>query len=142
VSCKRPLATLAVTIENLAVMIATGEAPPNSYSRAQSSLAQVRRQIMTHCSDPDFSLDIAAKNLRTPARSLQKHLQICGTSFSTLLIQTRLEQARQMLTVHFGGPGIEDICYRCGFNDLSTFYRSFKAYYGIAPGAYKNRIMQ
>jgi AraC family transcriptional regulator, positive regulator of tynA and feaB len=136
------IATLAATIENLAVMIATGEAPPNSYSRAQNSLAQVRRQIMAHCTDPDFSLDVAAKNLRTPARSLQKHLQICGTSFSTLLIQTRLEQARQMLSMHLGGPGIEDICYRCGFNDLSTFYRSFKAYYGIAPGAYKNRIMQ
>jgi AraC-like DNA-binding protein len=36
---------------------------------------------------------------------------------------------------------IEEIAYACGFNDLSTFYRSFKTRYGTKPSSIRQESL-
>lgn len=47
----------------------------------------------------------------------------------------RLERAAELLLVHDGR--ISDICYDCGFSEISSFSRSFQTHYGISPSEYR-----
>lgn len=56
------------------------------------------------------------------------------------IITYRIEAACEMLS---GGSGnITDICYSCGFNDLSYFIHIFKKHKGISPKAYAKLFRQ
>lgn len=59
-----------------------------------------------------------------------------GISIGGALRRQRLMAAYRMLLEH---PGLStsEICYRCGFNDLSYFYRCFRAEFGCVPGRMK-----
>jgi AraC-like DNA-binding protein len=134
------LASAIAAIESLVSVIASGEAPDANSSRAHSTLHNVRRIISARFGDHEFSLDEVADQLRMPRRSLQKHLQLCGYNFSAMLLEARLAQAHLMLIRSGENACIEEICFRCGFNELSTFYRAFKSHFGIPPGALRNRL--
>lgn len=61
-------------------------------------------------------------------------------TFREFLIHTRINQAKRML--------IEDkvattdlICFECGFNNLSNFYRHFKTITGLTPIEYKKKYL-
>lgn len=58
---------------------------------------------------------------------------ITGTSFKNYLNRVRIEKATQMLEA---GQSVTLAGCRCGFGDLSTFYRNFKKYMGISPREY------
>ncbi|MDQ8006062.1 MAG: AraC family transcriptional regulator [Pedobacter sp.] len=61
-------------------------------------------------------------------------------TFHEFLIHTRINQAKKML--------IEDklsttdlVCYECGFNHLSNFYRHFRNITGLTPAEYKRKYL-
>lgn len=58
---------------------------------------------------------------------------ITGTSFKNYLNRIRVEKAAQMLEA---GQSVTMAGSRCGFGDLSTFYRNFKKYIGMSPREY------
>ncbi len=58
---------------------------------------------------------------------------ITGTSFKDYLNRCRIEKAMAYLQE---GEKVSYAGFRCGYNDLSTFYRNFKKYKGISPNAY------
>lgn len=61
--------------------------------------------------------------------------QVTGQTFSDYLITFRLESASRMLVdSHLA---IADICYDCGFNNLSNFNRIFKKYKKCSPKEYR-----
>lgn len=55
---------------------------------------------------------------------------ITGTSFKEYLNRFRIEKAAELLEE---GAKVSSVGIRCGYNDLSTFYRNFKKYKGISP---------
>jgi AraC-like DNA-binding protein len=57
-----------------------------------------------------------------------------GCSIGEAVRNQRLGVARQLI-IHDHSLTISEICYACGFNDLSYFYRLFKAAYACHPGA-------
>ena len=65
-------------------------------------------------------------------RVFQKNLNISPTAF---LANIRLEEAAMRL-IYTDEP-IIDIANNVGFNNLSYFYRRFKAWYGISPRKYR-----
>ena len=58
-----------------------------------------------------------------------------GISFSEYLCEKRLRYASILLSEH--KYNVTDVCYRCGYGNLSHFLRSFKKKYGITPKAYQ-----
>ena len=105
-------------------------------------VAGVRRLIAARMNDPRFSLDEAARSLKMSRRAVQKQLQTAHASFSAMLLEARLDLARTMLLQSDGRVCIEEICYRCGFGELSTFYRAFKSRFGVPPATYRNQLLE
>lgn len=61
--------------------------------------------------------------------------QITGQTFFDYLIAVRLEHASRLLVD--SGDSIADICYKCGFNNLSNFNRIFKKNKHHPPKIYR-----
>ena len=57
-----------------------------------------------------------------------------GVSFYRCVTQRRLIAAKDLIAQ---GASLETVCEKVGFNDYSSFYRSFKREYGISPRQYR-----
>lgn len=60
--------------------------------------------------------------------------EITGQTPFEYLLAYRVEAACEMLLE--GSENVTDVCYKCGFNDLSYFINVFKKHMGISPKAY------
>lgn len=97
-------------------------------ARAQSVLAEIDRRF----ADPDFARTQAAAALGLSLRSLHIAMEPTGFTFSDHLTRRRLAEARRRLSAE-SRRSVLEIALACGFNDLSTFYRSFRPTFGGAP---------
>ena len=77
----------------------------------------------------------AARVFGVTERHVQKLLAGAGFTFGETLAALRLQAAAQALAA--GGGSVADIAYDCGFSDLSTFHRAFKARFSETPAAYR-----
>lgn len=96
-------------------------------------IARVLDYINAHYGEP-LSLDALS------ARFFVGKYHLChafkaavGTSVYRYVMQKRLLIARQML---LDGTSPTEACRPCGFADYSSFFRAFKAQYGISPSAF------
>jgi AraC-like DNA-binding protein len=108
-----------------------------------SNFYRICQAIETQLGDGDLTLQQVACQQHVSARYIQKLFQQANLSFSQYLRQRRLEHCRADLTsrVH-RNLSISEICFRWGFNDAAHFSRSFRADYGIAPRAYRQKRLE
>lgn len=97
-------------------------------------ITEIRKQIARGFHIPGLKPGIVGKQLGVSARSIQHALSQHGSTFSEELMTVRLEAAFGLLKSGASGP-IADLAFKCGFSDLSTFYRAFRARYGKTPNA-------
>lgn len=97
-------------------------------------ITDIRKQIARSYRLPDLTSGAVGKQLGMSARSVQHILSQHGSTFTEELTTKRLEAAFGLLRSGAAGP-IADIAFKCGFSDLSTFYRAFRARYGKTPNA-------
>lgn len=91
-------------------------------------------EIAKRFSDPAFSPDAAAREVGISVRYLRFLLEDMGTTFTDLVIERRLDHARQSLSdPALAGKRITDIAYDAGFSDLSYFNRAFRRRFGATP---------
>lgn len=67
-------------------------------------------------------------------RVLQKHLK---QTLTETIIKARLQYANQQLIMT--NSSIKSICFDCGFDSISYFYRLFKKYTGQTPVEYRKK---
>lgn len=110
-----------------------------AHARQAARYQAIRNRIRRDFTRPDLSAFAISQALGLSERTVQQVLTQQGTSFSRLLGDARAEKACDMLSdpAHRDTPVIT-IAFACGFNDLSTFYRAFKARYDEAPGAFRS----
>jgi AraC-like DNA-binding protein len=58
---------------------------------------------------------------------------VTGMPFKRYLSQVRLTEAKKLITET--RMSIREVCYGVGYQDLSSFYRAYRAYHGVAPTA-------
>lgn len=75
-------------------------------------------------------LEEVASALHVSERTLKRRLNQSGTTFSTLLEQAKVEQARRLL---LGPLTIEQIAERLGYSDAPNFTRAFRRWTGQTP---------
>ncbi len=92
------------------------------------------RQIARRAFEPDFDLDGLATDMGVSRRTVQRLFERNGDTFSGRVLALRLDRAWARLKDEKSGASIADVAYDCGFNDLSHFYRVFRAQFGQAPG--------
>lgn len=81
--------------------------------------------------------EVVAQRLHLSQRTLQRRLQEEGTSFQSLLDDTRRELAEQYLTQP--AMTLLEIAYLLGFADPSNFFRAFRRWFDTTPGEYRAR---
>jgi AraC-like DNA-binding protein len=54
-----------------------------------------------------------------------------GKTYFTYLNEMRIEEASRLLKE--GGMSVSDVCFACGFNDISYFSRTFRRIKGYPP---------
>lgn len=91
----------------------------------------------------EFSGDITLKALSQKLNVSHQHLSACfkkytGLSFSEYLCDIRLRHARSLL--QSTTDTVTEICYTCGYRNLSHFLRSFKRKYGETPKEYRKSL--
>lgn len=103
--------------------------------RAEQALDYVEMFIREHYKE-DISLEeLASQVSMHPNYLCRLYRSRRGISIFHQLRQIRLEQAAELLKN--GDANITEICFECGFNNLSYFYRAFQGKYGLNPGDYK-----
>lgn len=93
-----------------------------------------------HTINEHFFENINLKTVAETEHITPQHLSFLfskymGISFSEYLCEKRLSYAASLLSEH--KYNVTDVCYRCGYGNLSHFLRSFKKKYGITPKSYQ-----
>ena len=102
--------------------------------RQLSPLVQKALQYIADHIGEDISLDsIAGACYISKYHLSHAFSREVGISVYRYIMIKRLLMARQLLSA---GEPAGQVCTTCGFSDYTSFYRAFKAEYGISPGAF------
>ena len=101
-------------------------------SKERKSVVSQVRYLLRNREDGFPDVRTAARSLRTSERSLRRALHESGTSYQTLMDETRRELALDYLTST--RVPVEDIARMAGFSDGRSFRRAFKRWTGMTPG--------
>jgi AraC-like DNA-binding protein len=104
-------------------------------------LLEIKRYIGLHLADPDLNPAKAAAALKMSLRQLHRLFEPTGVSFAECVLRRRLEECRAALIS--AGPrerAVTDIAFAWGFNSLATFYRAFRAAFGMTPGELRAKV--
>lgn len=76
-----------------------------------------------------------ASNLGTSERTMQRRITQEGSTFRTLLMETRQDFGRQLLS----DPSIEigEVACLLGYQDTASFYRAFREWEGVTPNRWR-----
>ncbi len=86
------------------------------------------------------TLDAIAARLGLSRRSLTEHVRrLTGNSLVVHRNQLRVKHAQALLAK--GERSLAAIAFECGFEDLSNFYRVFRAATGKAPGLWRHECL-
>jgi AraC-like DNA-binding protein len=96
--------------------------------------ARVRTLLLELLPTGDVSQERIARVLHQSASTLQRRLRSEGTSYQSLLDDTRRRMAVAYL--QDGRYSLADVAFLLGFADQSNFTRAFKRWTGTTPGMY------
>ena len=105
---------------------------------------KVKQYINDHYAEPLKLIDLAALVGMNPVAFSRFFKMRTGRTLSDYIIDIRLGYAARMLVDTT--RNVSEICYECGFNNLSNFNRTFKAKRGFTPRDFramfkKNKII-
>ena len=97
---------------------------------------KVRQYIDEHYSDQLKLADLAALVGMNPVSFSRFFHQRTGRTLSEYIVDIRLGRAARMLVDT--SKTVSEICYECGFNNLSNFNRTFKARRNCTPRDFRS----
>ncbi len=134
----RPLLKLKL-VELLILMLRGGVRKMRAHRAA--GIAEYVDQLLERHFPEEFHLEETAANIGISKSHLCRLYRAqTGRSIVERLKELRLSAAAGEL--RSSRSSISEICYRCGFNDLSYFYRAFRSRYADNPGTYRKKYGQ
>jgi len=114
---------------------------PNEVSAVsidQVFLKKVLEAIETHLADEQFGVEALADHAGMSVNHLNRKLSALVDQTAGKLIRSmRLQRAADLLKQKAGN--ISEIAYDTGFNNHTSFYRSFKKQFGMTPSEYQQQ---
>jgi AraC-like DNA-binding protein len=126
-------------VEHIArlAMIARGNlppGPPESRAAMRAGFLHAARNIMVRDLHwPDLTPNTVSAELGISLRQVHVLFEPTGLTFARTLTAMRAAKARELLE-NAPSRSTADIAYACGFDSIATFYRVFRAAYGMTPG--------
>ena len=100
---------------------------------------QMTEAIVAHMDNPDLNVDqLAGLMLMSPSQLTRKTKALLGTTPYRVVIKTRMEEAQRMMKE--SELNVSEIAYRCGYQELANFSRSFSSYWKESPTSAMRRI--
>lgn len=104
---------------------------------AEGLLGQVRK-LLDSARGPLPNLEQLSRTLQTSPRTLRRSLHAMGTSYQTLLENSRRTRALEWVTAT--ALTFDEIAKRLGFSDVRSFRRAFKRWTGHTPGDHRRSL--
>ena len=139
-----PEAAIATTADALGrlVAVACGAAAGEHHEAVSAArLADARRYVERHLSDPQLSAERAAAALKISLRELHRLFEPSGTSFARYVLGRRLEECRAALMNPVGDRSVTDIALAWGFGSLPTFNRTFRRAFDATPSELRGQAL-
>ncbi|MCR8922549.1 AraC family transcriptional regulator [Dasania sp. GY-MA-18] len=119
------------------------KAPYYAFNRAAHSTDTVAQRVKSLMakkmgSDLPQAMEIAS-SLHMSVTSLHRKLAQEASSFQKIKDETRMEAA--ILYLNSPNMSTQDVAALVGFDDPSTFSRSFKKWTGLPPGEYRKKLL-
>ncbi|HHC7250027.1 TPA: helix-turn-helix domain-containing protein [Vibrio parahaemolyticus] len=111
--------------------------PMKQTERTQCWIETISALAQTYAALPCFNVDWFANLTGTTSRTMQRRLQQHDTSFRELRDNARANKAR-LLLLHTD-LAVQDIAWRCGYNDLANFNRAFKSWMSMTAPQYRRQ---
>lgn len=93
--------------------------------------------------NPAFSIHELSDQINRNRKVISRCLTEVGkTSFTSLINEYRINEARRLLMERGHELSVNDIAEQCGFGNRISFYRNFKESTGFSPTAYLERFSQ
>lgn len=100
-----------------------------------------RLRALFGASDGSYpNLETAADKLFMSTRTLKRRLQQHGTTFQTLLDESRRRDAMRLL--ENSGLSVEQVATRLGYSDPANFTRAFRKWLGATPRQFREQARQ
>lgn len=116
----------------------SGNVPRNSISLADELRIERVLKFVEAASNEPLDLGCMAKlSGLSRFHFLRVFNNVTGSTPYQHVLRSRLRKAAH--TLSSGRTAIAAIAFDCGFGDLSTFNRTFKAVYGMSPGEFRRR---
>lgn len=124
-------------------IVARGTTEPRGKCSRDASraglLQHARQTIENNIHRSDLSPAVIAGLLGISVRQLHLLFEPTGVTYARYALSRRLDHARVLLAQASKRP-VADIAYVCGFDGLSTFYRSFRAAFGMSPADFRESV--
>ncbi len=98
-------------------------------------ITQIKKIIIDNLPSGNITVEQVAGEFGVNTRTLQRMLQKKGTTFLSLLNETRMEIGKKYIQDKY--MDLTEIAFLLGFAELSTFSRSFKRWTGKSPIQYR-----
>lgn len=99
-------------------------------------IKKVNDYIFSHFTEEITLEELAGHVGLTPTSLSRLYKQKAGETISSHILDTRLSHAaRELINTD---RNISDICFSCGFNNLSNFNRLFKSRHGMSPREFRH----
>lgn len=109
------------------------------HSDDKQFIKKIKKIIDEGISNPDLSAPKVAEALGISTRVLYRKLEgLTEKSLKQIIIEVRMKSAAALLTST--KLNIDEIMYKVGYDNASTFYRSFKTFHGMTPKEYRDNI--
>lgn len=70
-------------------------------------------------------------------RTLQRRILAEGTTYRALLLQARQDMWKRLLADD--ALQIDEVAFLLGYQDVTSFYRAFRAWEGVTPALWRER---
>ncbi len=109
--------------------------PPKEKSLSRARVGAVIAEMRRRFYRPQSLERAAARAGLKSRRFSQIFREIAGTSWPAFLRERRIDHAKCLLAET--NRSIVAVCFECGFEDLSSFYRAFRRIEGVSPLAWR-----
>lgn len=113
---------------------------PEAHPELNQRLDKIMHFINTNYQRKIGQEEIAARIGMTPAAFCRYFKEKTGKGFVFFINEMRIGYACKLLIEN--RLSISQICFECGFNNLSNFNRRFKRQTGISPGEYQQQFIK
>ncbi len=134
--------SIADSLGSLAALMLEGGIPLSKRTRFNRKQHQVIEQYLyDHFADSDLTAASTAEALKISVRQLHKLCRNSGKPFAKMLMNIRLNTAKEMLqNSTYQAYQIAEIAWLCGFSDPSHFCRRYKSEFSLTPEAYRIKM--